>query len=188
MNVRALFLACCSALWLTSAFAQEAVWQALRGPGSVLLFRHALAPGGGDPPGFALQDCSTQRNLSAEGRAQARRIGERLRAENITVGQVLHSEWCRTRDTAQLAFGTLRQPQLRPDSRFNSFFQDPGKEPAQTAAARAVLQAWRGPGVLVVVTHQVNITAFTGVVPDSGEGVVLQVQGGQLRVVGRVQP
>lgn len=188
MNRRALLITSGLCLWFGSAFAQASAWEALRKGGSVLLFRHALAPGGGDPPGFVLHDCRTQRNLSAEGRAQARRIGERLRAENVAVGEVLHSEWCRTRETAALAFGALPQVPLRPDSRFNSFFQDRDKEPAQTAAAQTVLQAWRGPGVLVVVTHQVNITALTGVVPDSGEGVVLQRQGEQLRVVGRVQP
>ncbi len=192
MSVRCLLIGLLSGLWLSIGHAEDAAWQALRSPGAVLLIRHALAPGGGDPPGFKLQDCSTQRNLSEAGRAQARRIGQRLRAEGIVVAQVLHSEWCRTRDTAQLAFGSLAgtpgQTQPKPDSRFNSFFQTPDNEAAQTAAAKTLLQAWRGPGVLVVVTHQVNITALTGFVPDSGEGVVLQVQGGQMRLVGRVRP
>jgi phosphohistidine phosphatase SixA len=188
MSVRFLLICLLSCLWLRPGHAQDAAWQALKSPAAILLIRHALAPGVGDPPGFSLQDCRTQRNLSEAGRAQARRIGERLRAENILVGQVLHSEWCRTRDTAQLAFDRFRPPQLRPDPRFNSFFEDRGAEPTQTAAARALLQGWRGPGVLVVVTHQVNIAALTGLVPDSGEGVVLQVQGDQWHLVGRVRP
>lgn len=147
----------------------------------VVLFRHALAPGGGDPPGFRLDDCASQRNLSAEGRAQAERIGAWFRARALPVGQVWHSRWCRTRDTAQLAFGAL----ARPEPVFDSFFAATDREASQTTAARVRLQGWQGPGLLVVVTHQVNITALTGVWPASGEGMVL---GPDLQVLGRIQP
>lgn len=163
-----------------------ASWQALTGPGTIVLFRHALAPGGGDPTGFVTGDCSTQRNLSEEGRQQARRIGEALRRNGVNVTGVWHSAWCRTRDTAQLAFPDLATPALRPEPVFNSFFNDRNDEPTQTAAARRLLLGWRGPGTLVVVTHQVNITALTGIVPQSGEGVVLQRKGGELIVLGRL--
>ena len=64
--------------------------------GTVVLFRHALAPGGGDPPGHTLDDCGTQRNLSGEGKAQARRIGAQFRNRSIAVGEVWSSQWCRT--------------------------------------------------------------------------------------------
>lgn len=158
-------------------------WSALR-DGAIVLFRHANAPGGGDPPGFRLGDCTTQRNLDDAGRRQARRIGEAFRARGIRVGAVLSSQWCRTRDTATLAFGAVVQE----DARFNSFFQTPEQSDPQSAAARRVLTQWQGPGVLVVSTHQVNITALTGIVPASGEGVVLRAQGGELQVLGRVQP
>lgn len=158
-------------------------WSALR-DGAIVLFRHANAPGGGDPPGFRLGDCTTQRNLDDAGRSQARRIGEVFRARGIRVGAVLSSQWCRTRDTATLAFGAGVQE----DARFNSFFQTPEQSDPQSAAARRVLTQWQGPGVLVVSTHQVNITALTGIVPASGEGVVLRAQGGALQVLGRVQP
>lgn len=151
------------------------------GSARVVLFRHALAPGGGDPPGFRLDDCASQRNLSAEGRAQAERIGAWFRARAVPVGPVWHSRWCRTRDTAQLAFGEL----ARPEPVFDSFFAANEREAPQTAAARARLQGWQGPGLLVVVTHQVNITALTGVWPASGEGIVL---GPDLQVLGRIQP
>ena len=158
-------------------------WSALR-DGAIVLFRHANAPGGGDPPGFRLGDCSTQRNLDDTGRSQARRIGEAFRARGIRVGAVLSSQWCRTRDTATLAFGAAVQE----DTRFNSFFQTPEQSDPQSAAARRVLTQWQGPGVLIVSTHQVNITALTGIVPASGEGVVLRAQGGELQVLGRVRP
>jgi broad specificity phosphatase PhoE len=158
-------------------------WAAVKS-GTAVLFRHALAPGVGDPPGFLLGDCSTQRNLSDEGRAQARRLGKAFTAQSIRVGAVWSSLWCRTRETADIAF-----PQRRLDQpAFNSFFGQPDAAPEQTQAARALLSQWRGPGVLVVVTHQVNITALTGVVPASGEGVVVRPTAQGLEVVGRVSP
>ena len=98
------------------------------------------------------------------------------------MGRVIGSEWCRTRETAVLAFGSAFQG----EPAFNSFFGDAGTGEAQTARARTILEAWRGPGVLVVVTHQVNITALTGVVPAEGEGVVVRVDGGRMAVLGRV--
>lgn len=160
-------------------------WPALD-PDGIVLFRHADAPGTGDPQQFRLGDCSTQRNLSERGRGQARDLGARFRARNVAVGQVLSSQWCRTRDTAELAFpGRVQEAPA-----FNSFFNEDADQSArQTAAARAALAAWRGPGVLVVVTHQVNITALTGVYPASGEGVVVRaVPAGGLEVVGRLPP
>ncbi|MDX2006549.1 MAG: histidine phosphatase family protein [Meiothermus sp.] len=170
------------ATWVQPVQAQSD-WSALQS-GAVVLFRHAIAPGTGDPANFRLNDCATQRNLDDAGRAQARRIGEQFRARNINVARVLTSQWCRTRETAQLAFPGL--PQDEPA--FNSFFSDRSTEAEQTRAARQILARWRGPGVLVVVTHQVNITALTGVVPESGEGVVVRVGEGGLEVLGRVKP
>jgi phosphohistidine phosphatase SixA len=190
-------LAALSAPWLGStqshAQAQAAVsatdaatWAALKAASGIVLFRHALAPGGGDPPGFKVDDCSTQRNLSDEGREQARRIGQALRQHGVQVQAVWHSAWCRTRDTAQLAFPNLRAPALRPEPTFNSFFSDRSTAPAQTQSARQMLLDWRGPGCLVVITHQVNITALTDIFAQSGEGVVLRRQAGALRVVGKL--
>ena len=163
-------------------------WESLKAPGAVVLFRHASAPGGGDPAGFVLGDCRTQRNLSAEGQEQARRIGATLRQRGVNVSAVWHSAWCRTQETAQLAFPAMSPPSLRAEPAFNSFFGNTDSGPAHTAAARQLLLGWRGPGALVVVTHQVNITALTGVVPQSGEGVVLQPEGEQLLVKGSVLP
>lgn len=172
----------------TFSQAEITAWAALRKPGAIVLFRHALAPGGGDPPGFKAGDCSTQRNLSEEGKQQAQRIGQTLRERGVKVQAVWHSQWCRTRDTAQLAFPDLREPAIKPEPAFNSFFSDRSAEPAQTAAAKALLLNWRGSGALVVVTHQVNITQLTDIFPQSGEGVVLTREGGKLRVVGRILP
>ena len=101
-------------------------WALLNQPRAIVLFRHASAPGSGDPAGFVLGDCATQRNLDERGRAQARAL-----------------------DT---------------------------------------LSNWTGPGVLVAVTHQVNITALNGVSPSEGEGVIVTMQDGLPTVMGRLPP
>ena len=106
-----------------------------------MLFRHVRGPGVGDPPGFRIGDCATQRNLSEEGRRQAARIGERLRAEGVPVTAVLASQWCRAFDTAQIAFPEL----ARMEPAFNSFFEDRPNASAITERGRFMLQGWKGP-------------------------------------------
>ena len=179
---RHLLVVCLLALGALQASAQE-VWQSVT-PGTVVLFRHALAPGGGDPEGFQLNDCRTQRNLSADGQAQARRIGAAFQQRGIEVNAVWSSQWCRTRETADLAFPGKRVDQPL----FNSFFGSPARGANQTQAALDLLADRKNSGIVVVVTHQVNITALTGVVPDSGEGVVVATQGRELKVLGRIKP
>lgn len=165
------------------ASASEAAWQALREGGAVALFRHARAPGTGDPPGFRLEDCATQRNLSAEGREQARGIGEQFRTRGIPVARVLSSRWCRSLDTARLAFGSLAEP-FPP---LDSFFSERDGREAQTRAVRELVEGWRSGGVLALVTHPVNITALTGIFPAEGEAVVLRPRtGAGFDVVGRI--
>ncbi len=166
------------------AMADEARAWSVLASGGIVLFRHANAPGGGDPPGMRLGDCASQRNLDAAGREQARRIGLAFTTRGIAIGSVLTSQWCRTRDTATLAF-----PGRATDApAFNSFFSDRGRGDAQAAAAREILARWSGPGALVVVTHQVNITALTGIFPASGEGIVLERRGEAFAVAGRIRP
>jgi phosphohistidine phosphatase SixA len=160
---------------------------ALAAPGHVLLLRHAIAPGTGDPAGMRLGDCSTQRNLDAAGRAQAQAIGAALRLAGIGQARVFASQWCRTRETAEiLALG----PVVERPAELNSFFDARAAQPAATAALRAFLRDLPADGGLVVlVTHQVNITALTSIVPASGEGVVLRLAaGGEFAVAGRLPP
>jgi phosphohistidine phosphatase SixA len=178
-------VALCAALASAGAFASDA-WSELARPGAIVLFRHADAPGYGDPEGFRLDDCATQRNLGEQGRTQARKLGERFRSRGIAVGAVRSSQWCRTRETARLAFGD----RARDEPAFNSFFSLSAEgRAAQTAQARAVLARWRGPGTLVVVTHQVNIQALAGANTASAEGVVLRPRAnGGLDVVATLQP
>lgn len=164
--------------------ADEAAWSALQ-TGGILIVRHAQTePGIGDPPGFRLDDCTSQRNLSPAGRAQAAAIGPALAKRGVRVGRIESSAWCRCLDTARLAFpGTP----VHVNASLNSFFEDRRTGPAQTQALRTRVLAWRGPGVLVLVTHQVNIGALTGRPAAVGEGVVLRTAGDELQVVGAVQ-
>jgi len=174
------------ALAASAANAQDGFWAALRAGGHVALVRHAATTGGaGDPPGFKLEDCATQRNLTEKGRADARALGERFRAYGIAVDKVLSSEWCRCRDTAMLmALGPI---EIEPT--FNNAFALRDRVDALTDGGRAVISAWRGPGTLVIVTHGANIRPLTGV--DPGEGGMMVVapdaaSPGGLRVLGRV--
>ena len=161
---------------------EAAVWAALKNGDHVALLRHASAPGTDDPPGFRLDDCSTQRNLSEAGREQARSIGARFREHGIENVVIYSSQWCRCLETAKLLdLGKVnRFPGL------NSFFRDGSREAVQTAEVRALINQRPKGTSLVLVTHQVNITALSGVSPQSGEIVVLRPEGENLTVVGRI--
>lgn len=152
----------------------------------VLMMRHAqTVPGFGDPPEFNLGDCSTQRNLSEGGRQQARRIGAALRDAGITPGIVRYSQWCRCRETAQLAF-TDPEPTAWPV--INSFFQDRSTEPAQTAALYEQSRRWAQQNITAfLVTHQVNISAALGTFSRQGEVLVARFEQDRLVPVGRLQ-
>jgi phosphohistidine phosphatase SixA len=170
--------------WGHPSEASEAAWQALKQGGTVALFRHARAPGTGDPANFRLDDCSTQRNLSEEGRQQAQGIGDQFRTRQLPVERVLSSRWCRALETARLAFGAVAQPSPQLDS----FFSGRDQEAAQTHAVRRIIEGWRSAGVLVLVTHQVNITALTGIFPGEGEMLVLRPRSDSgFDLVGRVK-
>ena len=153
--------------------------------GLIVLMRHAEAPGVGDPPGLRLGDCATQRNLDDSGRAQARRVGERLRAFGIRQARVLSSQWCRCLETARLlGLGPVEElPAL------NSFFGRAGAGDAHVAGVRRFLAGLPAGGApVVLVTHQVNITALTGVHPASGEAVLLRADGtAEPAMVGRLR-
>lgn len=174
--------------WPAFAIAQEvSVWPALRDGGLVLMLRHAETdPGFGDPPDFRQGDCSTQRNLSAAGRAQARRFGQRLKQQGVAVDAVYSSRWCRCLDTARLAFG-----KVTPLPALDSFFGEPQRREAQTADLRrylAQLKAQDRKGNLVLVTHQVNVTALLGGWIEMGETIVLRPGGDALATIGRFGP
>jgi broad specificity phosphatase PhoE len=175
-------LVACRAAFATEPFPLER----LNDGGYAVMLRHATAPGVGDPEGFRLDDCATQRNLSAEGRAQARRLGERLRAAGIGAAEVYSSQWCRCLETAELLdLGPVEQlPAL------NSFFGRPAERAPNLDALRRFLAELpeEGPPV-ILVTHQVTISAIAGEATASGEAVVLALVGtGPPPVVGTIAP
>jgi phosphohistidine phosphatase SixA len=163
-----------------------ALWALLKDGGRVALVRHAKTSGGaGDPSGFKLEDCATQRNLVAEGREDAKELGNRFRTHGIRVGKVLSSEWCRCRDTAALM--DVGKAEIAPT--FNNAFTYSNRVDQLTAGARAIVSAWRGPGTLVVHTHGANLRPLTGI--DPGEGGIVVVtpdaaSAGGFRVEGRI--
>jgi phosphohistidine phosphatase SixA len=166
----------------------EALWTALAKGGHVALMRHAqTVPGTGDPPNFRIGDCSTQRNLAESGLAQARRFGAEFKRRGIVPAAIYVSEWCRAVDTGE-AFG-LGEVRTRPAA-LNSFFENRGARQASTAALRDLMDALpRGGPPVILVTHQVNVTAATGVFPASGETVILRLlDGGGFEVAGRLPP
>jgi phosphohistidine phosphatase SixA len=165
-----------------------APWAALRAGGTVALIRHAATPGGvGDPPGFRLEDCTTQRNLTDKGRAQARWLGERFRAERIAVTKVLSSQWCRCRETAALMdIGSIEEA-----ATLNNAFTLRDRIDTLTAGARTLIRSWGGPGALVLSTHGANIMPLVGFHPEEGSVVVVQPDAESrdgFRFIGRIPP
>lgn len=167
-----------------AAAAEADIWGALRSEGHLALLRHALAPGTGDPAAFDLEDCSSQRNLSGQGRDQAGRIGARFRANGITVARVFSSQWCRCSETARL-LGLGDEESL---PALNSFYERPQNRDKQTRALEEWLAGQSLTTPLVLVTHQVNITALTGVYPASGELVIVKrSEAGVLSIIGTIE-
>jgi len=170
-----------------SAMANElAIWDKLQGTnpkGYVLLLRHTIAPGVGDPENFKLNDCSTQRNLSQLGRDDAKAVGDWLKRRDIKISRVESSRWCRAKETAQL----LGIGKVRLNSNLDSLFEsaDPAKA-IQTVRVKKQIVDWRNKsGLLVLVGHFVNIGAVAGVGVGSGEGVLVKADSkGKITVVG----
>jgi phosphohistidine phosphatase SixA len=163
----------------------RAAWRMLATRGAVALIRHARTSGGaGDPAGFSLEDCATQRNLTDQGRAQAAALGQRFRANGVAVELVLSSRWCRCLDTARIAFGGVE-----PWTALDNLYGNNAKEPTQSAEVRKRIRAWARPGALVLVTHGANILPLTGISPAEGEVVVLRPNDAKdFNVVGRIAP
>ena len=176
------------AVWLlavpvAAADDSREAWAALVNGGHVALIRHGNAPPGygGDPPGFKIEDCTTQRNLDEKGRAQARALGDAFRQHGVRLDKILSSPWCRCLETARLAMlgpveGTLAVAAS-------------DRSPERLAALRQMLAGWRGPNTLVVVTHALTVQALVGIMPGQAETVVVRPTSGTepgLQVVGRI--
>jgi phosphohistidine phosphatase SixA len=148
----------------------DEAWAALVKGGHVALIRHGNAPPGygGDPPGFRIDDCKTQRNLDETGRQQARALGEAFRKHDVSVDRVLSSPVCRCLETARLmAVGPVESSwALVPDAGQNP--------PVRLSQLKEIVSAWRGPGTLVLVTHAFTVRALIGILPEQAETVVLK--------------
>ena len=161
-----------------------AAWAALRQGGNVALMRHASAPGGaGDPPGFKLEDCSTQRNLSEKGRAQAAAVGAQIKSNSVSVTTIASSPWCRCLETAKLM--DLGPVQVEPA--FSNAFVLAARRDELNKSATAIISAWRS-GTLIVVTHGANIQALSGHLLAPGEMIVVAPDSMPPRVIGRIPP
>ncbi len=169
---------------------EEDTPQLLRAGGVVLALRHALAPGTFDPPDFRLGDCSTQRNLSEEGRAQARRIGQWFRERSLAPAAVRSSPWCRCLDTAELAFApaqpvqrwaALGSPRGADDETNRRALRELGLALAGMVLQRGRFEVW--------VTHDFVLQAFAGQSARQGEGLVLRAapDGGRPQTLARVR-
>ncbi|MDH4872850.1 histidine phosphatase family protein [Pseudomonas sp. BN515] len=158
-------------LALPVAADQKSAWQALRDGKAFLLLRHTTAPGTGDPEGFRLGDCSTQRNLSDRGRQEARRWGKLLVRRKVDQPRLYTSNWCRAQDTAQeMGLGAVETL-----SALDSFFRDPESQAAQIVELRKAIDKVPKDRPVVMVSHQVNIKALTGVEPRNGEGLIIEL-------------
>ncbi|MEO3865230.1 histidine phosphatase family protein [Rheinheimera fenheensis] len=156
-------------LTLSAPEADDSAWALWREGKAVLIMRHTLAPGTGDPAGFVLEDCNTQRNLSSEGRQQAKRWGELLRQQHSGDITLYSSQWCRCVDTGRLM--GLTAPTPLPV--LNSFFAGRGDGDKQTQALVQRFSTAQTAQPTVLVTHQVNFTALTGIFPRSGEAAII---------------
>jgi phosphohistidine phosphatase SixA len=161
----------------------EALWTLLEGGGQVVMIRHAITtPGVGDPPGMRLQDCKTQRNLTDQGRADARRVGAAFKARAIPVDRVLSSPWCRCLETARLAF---REPQVW--TPLGNLYGRSELRDQQVKEMQATLSEPRPGGNTILVSHGSTISAATGINPDTAEMVIITPQGnGKFAVGGRL--
>jgi len=148
----------------------EQNWKPAQEGNKIILIRHSLAPGGGDPVGFKINDCKTQRNLNRTGINQSKKIGKLFKKNKVPIDQVLSSQWCRCKDTAKYAFDEYKE-----FTALNSTFQSPynKNEARQLKELYSFVKKWDGKGKnLVLVTHYSIITAVTNAVPGSGEIIV----------------
>ena len=165
-----------------NTFASDELWELMRKGGQVVLIRHPLTEAGvGDPQGLRLEDCSTQRNLSDEGREHARRIGEAFRLHRVPVERVLTSAWCRCVEAAGIAFG---KPEISP-ALANLFGRSENRQ-KQIALLTEMVSEHRGQGNVVMVTHGSTILGLTRIPVNMGEIMVVTPQGeGKFAVAGR---
>ena len=145
----------------------------LKNGGNLIFIRHAYAPGGGDPKNFDIYDCSTQRNLNEEGREQAKNIGNYFKENLIPIDKVISSEWCRCKETAEIAFEKFETKNF-----LNSFFSEKfsKNKVKQIENLKKYINKWDGNKNLVFITHYVVILEALDYAPSSGEIVISNIK------------
>ena len=158
-----------SLIFPTSTFSNDEIISRLQSKGNIIFIRHAIAPGNGDPDSFDLKDCSTQRNLNKIGVNQSKKIGNFFSKNNIPIGKVFSSEWCRCKDTANYAFKnyeTLEALNSFYDEKFYKF------KDKQIKDLKKFIKNWDENKNLILVTHYVVIAEILNIRVSSGEIVV----------------
>ena len=156
-------------IFLSQTLYAKSNWSPAQGGNKIILIRHSIAPGGGDPPGFKINDCKTQRNLSQEGINQSKKIGKLFLKNKVKIDQVLTSQWCRCKDTAKYAFEEYKDfPAL------NSFFRQGigANAKKQLTEIKDFVKNWNSTKNLVLITHQVVISNSINETVSSGEMVI----------------
>ena len=153
----------------------------LKNGGNLIFIRHAYAPGGGDPDHFDINDCSTQRNLSGDGREQAKNIGNYFKENLIPIDKVISSEWCRCKETAEIAFEKFETNKF-----LNSFFSEKFSKnrKKQIKNLKKYINEWDGNKNLVFVTHYVVISEALNYNPSSGEIIISDIS---FEIIGNIE-
>ena len=176
-----LFVIIISLIFSNKAFSNSEILKSLEEGGKIIFIRHALAPGGGDPENFDIDDCSTQRNLNTDGIAQSKLIGKFFIKNKIKIDKILSSEWCRCKDTAKYAFKNYDTL-----SALNSFYSTKFKknEKKQIKELKNFIRNWKSEKNLVLITHYVVISSMLNIGVGSGEIVISNKN---LKIIGSIE-
>ena len=176
-----LFVIIISLIFSNKAFSNSEILKSLEEGGKIIFIRHALAPGGGDPENFDIDDCSTQRNLNTDGIAQSKLIGKFFIKNKIKIDKILSSEWCRCKDTAKYAFKNYDTL-----STLNSFYSAKFKknEKKQIKELKNFIRNWKSEKNLVLITHYVVISSMLNIGVGSGEIVISNKN---LKIIGSIE-
>tara|TARA_B100001540_G_C15765545_1_gene623806 strand:- start:195 stop:746 length:552 start_codon:yes stop_codon:yes gene_type:complete len=164
----------------SNSFSSDKILNSLQEGGKLIFIRHAIAPGNGDPDSFDLKDCSTQRNLNEKGIKQSKKIGRFFKINKIKIDKVISSEWCRCKDTAQIAFGKFETYNA-----LNSFYDErfAPNELKQIEDLKNYIKKWDSKKNLVLVTHFVVISSMLDIASSSGEIIISDKN---LKIIGNI--
>ena len=151
------------------SYSDNLIIQNLKEGKKIIFIRHAIAPGNGDPNNFDINDCKTQRNLNEEGRAQSEKIGGFFKINNIKIDKVLSSEWCRCKDTAEIAFGNFETFNALNSFYDTKFYKNKSK---QIKDLKIFINNWESDSNLIIVTHYVVISSLLNRTTSSGEMII----------------